>query len=153
MRMKYDAIAEEFATLYPSVYQQLHARWGKGEYRPTSESLAVLNHLALSGPLTVTEAAAHFDRAQSAMSELIDRLQAQGLIDRVKDARDNRRTLVWLTEQGIGVLDRTRQVLDLRLLRLCIARMAHDDCRQLVAGLRKLVEVSEHVLQEQRGEA
>jgi|GEM_PF-246028 len=72
--MKHDDLATWIAQLHPQVYHRLHYRWRKAEYRPSTESLAMLNHLAISGPLTVTEAAQHFDRAQSAMSELIDRL-------------------------------------------------------------------------------
>ena len=81
--------------LYQSVYQNLHSTRGKGERCPSSESIAIMHHLILSRPLTVTEAANHFDRGQSAMSEIIDRIQPNGYVDRVKDSRDKRRTLVW----------------------------------------------------------
>ena len=69
-----DTIAAEIAHLYPAVYARLHARWALGEKRPGAESLAVLQHLWQAGPLTVGEAARHFERAPSAVSELVDRL-------------------------------------------------------------------------------
>lgn len=86
--------AAQFAMLYPALYRLLHSRWHKGEQRPSPEALAVMTHLQLSGPLTVGEAALHFDRAQSAMSELVDRAQAAGWLERAPDGRDRRRTLV-----------------------------------------------------------
>ena len=137
--MKHTELAQEIALLYPAIYQRLHARWQKHEQRPTPETVAVLTHLELSGPLTVTEAARHFKRAQSAMSELIDRLQAHGFVDRIRDARDRRRILVWITEAGLDSLRRSRQVLDVDRLACCIEHMSARDRQCLVEGLRALV--------------
>ena len=62
----------------------------------------MLSHLALAGPLTVTEAAQHMNRAQPVMSEIVIGLERKRkrLVARVADARDRRRILVWLTEAG-----------------------------------------------------
>ena len=61
------ARAERFAELFRAVYLTFHRR-----DRPRSElpgaSRAVLEHLALAGPLTIGEAAAHMRRAQSLQS-------------------------------------------------------------------------------------
>jgi len=141
--MKHSTLAQEIALLYPAIYQRLHTRWQKHEQRPTPETVAVLTHLELSGPLTVTEAARHFKRAQSAMSELIDRLQAHGFVDRMRDARDRRRILVWITEAGHDSLRRSRQVLDVNLLAQSIERMRPRDRRCLLDGLRALVTAAE----------
>lgn len=141
--MKHTTLAQELATLYPAIYLRLHARWQKDEQRPTAEAVAVLTHLELSGPLTVTEAARHFQRAQSAMSELIDRLQAHGHVERIRDTRDRRRTLVWMTEAGIDSLRRSREVLDMDLLTRCIEDMTARDRRCLIAGLRALVDIAD----------
>ena len=62
--MSPDEAARLIGELYPAVYHRLQSRWGKGERRPTAETLAVLTHLERAGPLTVTEAARHFRRAQ-----------------------------------------------------------------------------------------
>jgi DNA-binding MarR family transcriptional regulator len=137
--MKHSTLAQEIASLYPAIYQRLHAHWEKHEQRPTPETVAVLTHLELSGPLTVTEAAQHFKRAQSAMSELIDRLQAHGFVDRIRDARDRRRILVWITAAGLDSLRRSRQVLDVERLAQSIERMSPRDRRGLLDGLRALV--------------
>ena len=62
-------LAERFAELFRAVYLTFHRR-----DRPRSElpgaSRAVLEHLALAGPLTIGEAAAHMSRAQSVISEI-----------------------------------------------------------------------------------
>ena len=141
--MKHIKLAQEIAMLYPAIYQRLHARWRKEEQRPSPEVVAVLAHLELSGPLTVTEAARHFQRAQSAMSELVDRLQTRGHVERIRDPRDRRRTLVWMTEAGIDSLRRSREVLDMDLLTRCIEDMTARDRRCLIAGLRALVDIAD----------
>jgi DNA-binding MarR family transcriptional regulator len=71
----------------------------------------VLVHLAHAGPLTVGEAAAHLDRAQSVVSEIFDGLAARSLIERERDPGDRRRTLVWISPAGFEALRRDREVL------------------------------------------
>lgn len=134
-----DTIAAEIARLYPAVYEKLHARWALDEKRPSAESLAVLQHLWLAGPLTVGEAARHFERAPSAVSELVDRIEANGWLARSPDGRDRRRTLLWLTDAGRAVLERSREVLSRDALAAALDRMSGADRERLVAGLRALV--------------
>ena len=138
-------ITDRIARLYPAVYELLHARWHKDEKRPTPETLAVLQHLARTGPLTVSEAARHFDRALSAISELVDRIEANGWIARSPDGRDRRRTLLWLTDAGVAVLQRSREVLSRETLAAAVAGMAPQQREQLVAGLDALVEAARNL--------
>ena len=64
-------LALRFTELYRSIYDRFHRRDRADCYRLTPESRGILVHLDRSGPLTVMEAAKHFDRSQSAMSELL----------------------------------------------------------------------------------
>ena len=54
--------AERFAALFRGVYLTFHRRDGPRGQLPGA-SRAVLEHLAMAGPLTVGEAAAHLSRA------------------------------------------------------------------------------------------
>ena len=58
------AQAERFAELFRAVYLTFHRRDGPRS-QLAGASRAVLEHLALAGPLTVGEAAAHLSRAQA----------------------------------------------------------------------------------------
>src|SRR5258708_12645911 len=89
--------AEEFCDLFPAVYLHFCKRPRPQDRRLTPQMAAVLSHLSLSGPLTVGEMAVHFDRAQSVVSEIVDGLVTKGLLARVRDHRDRRRTLVCLS--------------------------------------------------------
>src|SRR4051812_45435506 len=90
------AAAERFAALFRALYLTYHRRDGPRSDLPGA-SRAVLTHLAVTGPLTVGEAAAHLGRAQSVVSEIVDGLARKGLLERERDPDDRRRTLVWLT--------------------------------------------------------
>ncbi len=142
-----------FATLYPALYRVLHSRWHKSEPRPSPEALAVMTHLQLSGPLTVGEAALHFDRAQSAMSELIDRAQAAGWLDRAPDGRDRRRTLVWLTDAGLAILNRSTQVLDAERLERCLELLSPPQRTQLIESMQALLRAAEQLKPQPRSES
>lgn len=142
-----------FATLYPALYRVLHSRWHKNEARPSAEALAVMTHLHMSGPLTVGEAALHFDRAQSAMSELIDRAQAAGWLDRAPDGRDRRRTLVWLTDAGLQILNRSNQVLDAERLTQCLEQLSPPQRAQLVESMQALLRAAEQLSPQPRSES
>jgi len=135
--------AAALAELFPALYLRLHARHFKRGHRANSAGVAVLQHLAMAGPLTVGEAAVHFARAQSVVSEIVDRLEAAGLVERMRDERDRRRVLVWLTPAGFDELERDRQVLSPELVRGAMERMKPAARRALIEGMRALVAASD----------
>jgi DNA-binding MarR family transcriptional regulator len=136
------ATARDFIDLFPAVFLNLHRRAPKRSPL-TQQGLAVLQHLALAGPLTVTEAARHMDRAQSVMSGILAQLERKGLVEHMRDERDRRRTLVWLTPAGFETLERERQVLSLERTEQAFARMSPQARKGLVDGMRALVRAAE----------
>jgi DNA-binding MarR family transcriptional regulator len=135
------ARAERFAELFRAVYMTFHRRDGPRSQLPGA-SRAVLEHLALAGPLTVGEAAAHMSRAQSVISEIVTHLERQGLLEREDDPADRRRTLIWLTAQGHEALRRDREVLSVEQLASAMARLPPGQVDELIAGLRTLVSLA-----------
>jgi DNA-binding MarR family transcriptional regulator len=133
------AQAERFAEAFRAVYLTFHRR-----DRPRSQlagaSRAVLEHLAMAGPLTVGEAAAHLSRAQSVVSEIVGHLERQGLLERESDPGDRRRTLIWLTAAGQDVLRRDREVLGTDLLAPALSRLPPGQADALIAALHTLVD-------------
>ena len=132
------ADAAAFGRLFEQTYLRFHRRDGKRSAL-SGASRAVLLHLALSGPLTVGEAARHLDRAQSVVSDIVSQLEAKGLLERQTDVRDRRRTLVWLTPEGVERLDRDRDVLGRDLLEGAMAAMTGQERRTLLHALRTLL--------------
>ncbi len=138
--------AARFAELFPAAYLRFHRR-----DEPRSElggaARAVLLHLANAGPLTVGEIAQHLDRAQSVVSEIVDHLEAKGLLERMKDKDDRRRTLVWLSDEGFELLERDRDVLSRDLVLRATRAMTDDERAQLVAGMTALLSAADRAPQ------
>ncbi len=104
----------------------------------------MLQHLALAGPLTIGECTRHLGRAQSVVSEIVDGLEAKGLLERMRDSRDKRRVLVWLTDEAHAVNARERQVLDLPRLTRVASKLCASQRKLLIDGMRALVRAAAH---------
>ena len=132
------ADAAAFERLFEQTYLRFHRRDGKRSAL-SGASRAVLLHLALSGPLTIGEAARHLDRAQSVVSDIVTQLEVKQLLERQTDPRDRRRSLVWLTPQGFDRLERDRDVLGRELLERAMSELAPQQRAVLLQGLRALL--------------
>src|ERR1700733_7256056 len=133
--------AERFAARFRAVYLTFHRRDGPRS-QLAGASRAVLEHLALAGPLTVGEAASHLARAQSVISEIVTHLEGQGLLEREDDPADRRRTLIWLTPGGHEALRREREDPETDHLTRALARLPPGRADDLIAGLRTLVDLA-----------
>jgi DNA-binding MarR family transcriptional regulator len=143
-----DDAASAFCELFPALYLRLCLRHDDEPTRArlTPQQDAVLHHLAMSGPLTVGEMSRHFARAQSVVSEIVDGLEDKGLLERMRDERDRRRTLVWLTDDARELLQRRRQVLDPARVGRAMRSLPPERRASLIEGLRALVRAAERDL-------
>jgi DNA-binding MarR family transcriptional regulator len=130
--------ARRYAELFRAVYLTYHRRDGPRSGL-TGASRAVLEHLAITGPLTVGEAARHLERAQSVVSEIVDQLEGKALLERERDPADRRRTLVWLTPAGQEALRRDGEVLGVDRLTDAFARLPAEQRTALIAATAALV--------------
>jgi DNA-binding MarR family transcriptional regulator len=132
--------AATVARLFPEVYRRYHfaRRPAGGELPVTRRALEVLAHLAAAGPLTIGEQAEHLGLRRNSTSELIARLEAKGLVSRIRDERDERRVLVWLTDAGHDVVSRIGNVLAPDLLERVMAGLEPADRAAVVRGFELL---------------
>jgi len=137
--MDSDETAQAFNKGFMQVYQRFYRRVKPTAFRPGPETLAVLRHLHGSGPLTVTEAAHHFSRSQAAMSEIVDRIEKRGLVQRIADQRDRRRKLVWLTPAGEKAHGEATRVLSLKKLEHAFAQLTPAQRIETAAVFRRLL--------------
>jgi DNA-binding MarR family transcriptional regulator len=79
------------------------------------------------GPARVTALAAAASIGQPAMTELVQRLERQGLVTRVGDPGDGRAALVTITDAGRALLDDQRRDRHDRLTELFTALPADDE--------------------------
>jgi DNA-binding MarR family transcriptional regulator len=145
--------AGRVARLFPEVFRRYHsAQRVRGADLPvTRRALEVLQHLSASGPLTVGEQAEHLRLRRNSVSELLQRLEAKGLVARIRDERDERRVLVWLTDAGRDVVSRVGQVLAPDLIEDVMAALSPADRATVVRGFELLAKTGSDLSTSHRG--
>ncbi|MGZ6268062.1 MAG: MarR family winged helix-turn-helix transcriptional regulator [Candidatus Limnocylindrales bacterium] len=141
--------ARRVARLFPDVFRRYHwAQRVRGADLPiTPRALEVLQHLSAGCPLTVGEQAEHLGLRRNSVSELLQRLEAKGLVARVRDERDARRVLVWLTDAGRDVVSRVGQVLAPDLIAEVMATLSPVDRATVVRGFELLARAGAEMTQ------
>ena len=132
-------IAREFNLLFARAFLLFHRREQRNEPSLTPQSRMLLLHLSISGPLTIGEIAVHIDRSQSVVSETVEALEKRDFLARVRDPRDRRRTLVWLTDAAINYLARSQDVLDTDRLATAFSKLSDSEREQLLFLFQKLL--------------
>lgn len=89
-------------------------------------------------PLSATELAEAAILTSGAMTPILDKLEAQGMLRRQADDGDRRVLRISITPKGRGIIDRA---LDLRMARLreLNSHLSSDEREALAAALRKLL--------------
>jgi MarR family transcriptional regulator, organic hydroperoxide resistance regulator len=136
--------AQEISRLHGAMWHRFHTH-----KQPilgtdvTPRMLGILRHLAEAGPLTVGEQAIQLGMSRANATEVIDRLQAKGLVERMRDERDQRRVFVWLTAEGRRrVASLADSVID-DPLTAAVGAIPPETRAQIIAGLRALLEAAE----------
>lgn len=126
--------AEQFQHAFQSIYLAAMRRVRDGRQRLAPETTALLLHLAEAGPMSLSDMAKHFDRALSTLSDKVENLETQGLLQRQRDPHDARRSDIWLSELGQTVLAQELDVLDrVRVTRAAASLSAETRTRLLDA--------------------
>jgi DNA-binding MarR family transcriptional regulator len=102
----------------------------------------VLTTLRRSGPPYALTAGAFLKAAMvtsGAITNRIDRMEAKGLVERVREGGDRRTVLIHLTERGQELID-TVMAAHLRNYAEILGALDRDECEQVAAGLRKVLE-------------
>ncbi|MCZ4271610.1 MarR family winged helix-turn-helix transcriptional regulator [Maritalea porphyrae] len=126
------AFAQAFELLYRDFYALAMRRVRDKRQRLSPSSVGFLNHLAITGPMTLAELTVHFDRAPSTLSEMVSHMEAKGLVEKQKDPSDGRRSMIWLTQTGQTALREAQTVLDIDQLALASARLEPQDQETLL---------------------
>jgi DNA-binding MarR family transcriptional regulator len=85
-----------------------------------------MNRVCREGPLRLTALAAKEGISQPSMTQLIQRLERQGLVTRLADPDDGRAALIGITGHGQALLDDRRRVRRERLTEL-LATLSPDE--------------------------
>ncbi|GAA4617729.1 MarR family transcriptional regulator [Saccharopolyspora hordei] len=89
-------------------------------------AMACLGRLNREGPTRLTALAASENVSQPSMSQLVHRLQRQGLVTRTDDPDDGRATLIAITDHGRELITVLRREQRQRLEKLMASLPAND---------------------------
>jgi DNA-binding MarR family transcriptional regulator len=105
---------------------------------------STLHRLARTGPQRLSDLAVREAVTQPAMSQLVSRLERDGLATREGDPADGRVVLVQISPAGRTLLRRRREERARRLAEV-IAQLSPDDRATLAAALPVLDKLSDHL--------
>jgi DNA-binding MarR family transcriptional regulator len=95
--------APDFALLLDQAQRRVSRALDRAlsEVGASAEQWRVLDRLSDETGRPIGELAQHLDMNPPTMTKLIDRMVAAGLVQRIVDAQDNRRVLVFITDAGL----------------------------------------------------
>jgi DNA-binding MarR family transcriptional regulator len=99
-------IAREHSTAAVLLHSAIHDRHGL-----SATDGKTLDMLERFGPLTATQLVAHTGLAPASVTELVDRLEARGLVRRERDEQDRRRVVVHVVPERMAELAPVFEVL------------------------------------------
>ncbi|MET3848805.1 MarR family transcriptional regulator [Paenibacillus sp. OAE614] len=107
-------------------------------------TLSVLHTLTLSSPMRLTELTATEQVTQSAITQIVTRLERDGLVERRSDPNDGRVVLVHITPQGANVIDSRRLERISRIAGFAenLTRKESQAIADAIPALRRLVEIA-----------
>jgi DNA-binding MarR family transcriptional regulator len=106
----------------------------------TGPQVTLMACLVRSGPLTLTDLSRTLRMSHSTASGIVDRLQARGLVRRVQDTADRRRTRITVTEKVTRYVGQIAEGPSGRLAN-ALAHASPAQRRAITTGLRLLCEL------------
>jgi len=98
--------------------------------------LRIVNH---EGGKTISELSKTLMCDPSTLVPSSEGLVRKGYIHRVRDPQDRRRVLLYVTEEGLRVMDTLDAMPEDDVLLTCVRHMGTQDSQQLLAHMRQLV--------------
>lgn len=140
--MEPEEIARALAEVAGTVIRSLTDRRGM-----SFTTASTLGRLEREGPVRLTALAAAEGVAQPSMTQLVQRLESQGLATRVGDPDDGRVSLVAVTDAGREVLAERRRQREARLVSL-LAALTEDEREALGAAMETAVPLVRRMVHE-----
>ncbi len=118
----------------------LHSRYLAGSFGLTGPQLVCLRTLGHRDGITPSELAKDVELSQATVTGIVDRLEAQKLVLRVRDAKDRRRVSLRLTASGRSLLDKAPSPLQDQFVQR-LGQLPEHEQRSIDTTLRKVVDM------------
>ena len=118
----------------------LHSRHLAASFGLTGPQLVCLRTLGQREGITPSALAKDVELSQATVTGIVDRLEAQQLVSRTRDAKDRRRVSLRLTEAGRSLLAKAPSPLQDKFIQQ-LARLPEAEQRSIDTTLRKVVDM------------
>lgn len=115
-------------------------------YELTAAQWIVLRKLGRGEHRTVTELACGLNQDAAAITRMLDRLEAKGLVRRVRSASDRRVVELQLTEAGAALTPSLAEPA-VQVMNEVLDDFSQEECEQLHALLRRLIDNLQHSIE------
>ena len=137
-------LVELLTTLLSSTFRQI--LWKQAlELELNYSQAQMLFHVAKNPGAPMSEAARSFGITLPAVTQVVDRLESKGFLERSEDRRDRRQVHLNLTRTGQG-LARELEELQVKSIAQVLGRLSAAERKDVIRGLERLVSAA-------RGEA
>ena len=113
--------------------------------------LAILNILALDGPLSASELARRLSLTRPQITQFIDRLENKGAVSRKSDAQDRRRVPVEITDKGSTILAGYRRSVRNHIAEK-LKKLEPGQAEALSRALAQVIEITRKLAQERNAD-
>ncbi|MCE0494917.1 MarR family winged helix-turn-helix transcriptional regulator [Vibrio salinus] len=90
----------------------LYSKKIKREYGLTSPQILLMKAILQSSDVTIRELSSNTNMSQATATSILDRLEAKGIVSRVRDTTDKRKVHATLTEKGLSILENAPQMME-----------------------------------------
>ena len=140
--MSREKLLQDFSTNFDAlrrVGMMRHSQEAAHKHLPSHAQMGVLFTIAHRGAQTTKELSQLFGLTSSAVTQLVNGLVKDGLLERKGDARDGRKANIQLTKKGKNVLVKSKQ-LRIKRMQEVLAPLSDKELAQLVKIQTKIVE-------------
>jgi DNA-binding MarR family transcriptional regulator len=102
--------------------------------------ILVLTILMKRGPQTISKMAECISYSKQSMTTIVDRMESDGMVERVPDTSDRRVTLLMITDRGIEALGKNRELAKERL-KEGLSQLEEKDIERLDEAFRTILDV------------
>ena len=121
--------------------ESLRTQWRTGANLGTHERMAI-SQLRVYGPMPMSELASRISLSRAAVTSLIDRLEAEGWVQRQPDEHDRRRTVLRLLPRAAEQFDDVSEDYREELVEWA-HQMSDDEWRTVTSFLGRFSEIAE----------
>lgn len=120
----------------------VYSRKLRTQYRITAPQLVCLTTICQNGSLTTTQIAGSVHLSPSTVVGILDRLEKQGLIQRMRDSKDRRLVNVTATDEGKRLVEHAPSLLQDRLAE-ALQRLPDLEQATIALSLRRIADLME----------